>query len=92
MKATTRLLLILALLVSAGYSLFTTMRLRRLEARLSSVEVAQRTTKPVTYAFDDSFMRYFGQPGVDAVNSAVSLGITDPDQIAREVTRHLQPK
>ena len=92
MKTTKRLLLTLALLVLAGYSVFTTMRVRQLEARLSRVELVQRTSAPFTYAFDDSFRQYFGQQGVDAVDRAVRRGVIDPDQIAREVTLDLKQK
>ncbi len=90
MKITKRLLLTLALLVLAGYSVFTTMRVRQLEARLTTVELAQRTTTPFTYAFDDSFMQHFGQQGVDAVDRAMRRGATDPDQILRDAARELK--
>lgn len=90
MKITKRLLLTLALLVLAGYSVFTTMRVRQLEARLTRVERAQRTTTPFTYAFDDSFMQHFGQQGVDAVVRAMRRGATDPDQILRDAARELK--
>ena len=89
MKTTKRLLLTVALLVLAGYSAFTTMRVRRLEARLSRVELAQRASTPITYSFDDSFRQYFGPQGVDAVDRAIKRGITNPDQILSEVTREL---
>jgi hypothetical protein len=90
MKTTRRLLLMLALLVLAGYSVFTTMRVHQLEARLSRVELAQRTSTPFTYAFDDSFRQHFGQQGVDAVDRAMRRGVTDPDQILRDTTRELK--
>ena len=90
MKTTKRLLLTLALLVLASYSVFTTMRVRKLEARLSRVEQAQRTSAPLTYAFDDSFRQRFGQQGVDAVDRAMKRGTTDPDQILSDAARELR--
>jgi len=90
MKTTKRLLLTLALLVLAGYSVFTTMRVRQLEARLSRVELAQRASAPLRYAFDDSFMRYFGQQGVEAVDRAMRRGAADPDELFRDVSRELK--
>jgi hypothetical protein len=86
MKTTKRLLLCLAWLLVAGYCVYTTVRIRQLEARL------RHPPAQLSYAFDDSFMRYFGQPGVDAVDGAVRRGVTDPDQLAREVTRELKQK
>ena len=77
----------LALLVLAGYSIFTTMRVRQLEARLSKVERAQRTSTPLTYAFDESFMQYFGQQGVDVVEKVLRGSATDPDHIPRDLRR-----
>lgn len=90
MKTIKRLLLTLALLVLAGYFVFTTMRVRQLEARLSEVELAQRAGAPFTYAFDDSFMQHFGQQGVDAVDRAMRRGATDPDQILRDAASELK--
>jgi hypothetical protein len=90
MKTTKRLLLTLALLVLAGYSVFTTMRVRQLEARLSRVELAQRTSAPFTYAFDDSFMQHFGQQGVEAVDRVMKRGVTDIDQLTRDMAREMK--
>jgi hypothetical protein len=90
MKSTKRLLLTLVLLVLAAYSVFTTMRVRQLEARLSRVELAQRTSAPFTYAFDDSFIQYFGQQGVEAVDRAMRRGATDPGQLLRDAARELK--
>ena len=52
----------------------------------------RQTSPQLSYAFDDSFMRYFGQPGVDAVDRAVKRGVTDPDRLVREVTQELRQK
>jgi len=90
MKTTKRLLLALVLLVLAGYTLFTTKRVRHLEARLTRLELALRPAAPLAYAFDDSFMQYFGQQGVDAVNRALRSGATAPDEIVREAARELK--
>ena len=90
MKTTKRLVLTVALLVLAGYSVFTTMRVRQLEARLSRVELAQRTSAPLSYAFDDSFRQHFGQQGVDAVDRAMRRGNTDLDQVLRDVSLELK--
>jgi hypothetical protein len=90
MKTTKRLVLTVALLVLAGYSVFTTMRVRQLEGRLSRVEAGQRARAPLTYAFDDSFMRHFGQQGVEAVDRAMRRGAADPDQILRDVSHELK--
>jgi hypothetical protein len=89
MKTTKRLLLTLALLVLAGYCVFTTMRVRQLEARLARVELAQRDSAPLTYAFDDSFMQHFGQRGVEAMDRVMRRGITNPHQLSGDAAREL---
>ena len=89
MNTTKRLLLMVALLVLAGYAVFTTMRVRQLEAHLSRVELAQRTSASFTYAFDDSFRQHFGQQGVEAVDRAMRHGVTDPDQLFRDAAHEL---
>jgi hypothetical protein len=86
MKTTKRLLLGLAGLLVVGYCISTTVRIRQLEARL------QKAPQQLTYAFDDSFLRYFGQRGVDAVNGAVKRGVADPDELVREVTQEMKPQ
>lgn len=88
MRTTKRWLLLLAMVVLAGYSVSTTLRVRQLEARLSRVEQAQRaSTAPATpiYAFDDSFRQYFGQSGMEAAERAIRRGVTDPEQIEQIV-------
>jgi hypothetical protein len=77
MKTTKRLLLTLALLVLAGYSVFTTMRVLQLEAHLSRVELTRCTSAPFTYAFN-------------AVDRAMRRGATDPDQLLRDAARELK--
>ena len=66
------------------------MRVRQLEARLARVELAQRTSAPHTYAFDDSFMQHFGQQGVEAVDRVMRRGVTDIDQLNRDVAREMK--
>jgi len=90
MKTTTRLLLTLALLVLAGYSVFTAVRVRQLGARLSRVELAQRRSASISYACDDSFMRHFGQRGVDAVDRAMRRDAGDPEELVRDAARELK--
>ena len=90
MKTTKRLFLTLALLVLAGYSVVTTIRVHQLEARLSRVELVQHTRAPFTYAFDDSFTQRFGQQGVDAVDRVMRRGVTDPDQLVRDAAREMK--
>jgi hypothetical protein len=90
MKTTKRLLLASALFLLAGYGILTTMRVRELETRLHRLELAQRTAPPIRYAFDESFLRYFGQEGIAAVERAVSRGVSDPSEILREL-RQEQP-
>jgi hypothetical protein len=90
MKTTKRLLLTFVLLLLAGYSVFTTMRVRQLEAQLSRVELGQRINARLTYAFDDSFKQRFGQQGVEAVGRAMRRGASDPDQILRDAAQELK--
>ena len=86
MKTTKRLLLGAAWLAVVAYGIYATVHIRHLETRL------RHASPQLSYAFDDSFMRYFGQPGVDAVDRAVRRGVTDPDQFVREVTLELKQK
>jgi hypothetical protein len=86
MKTTRRLLLGAAWLAVVAYGIYATARIRHLEARL------RHAPSQLSYAFDHSFMRYFGQRGVDVADRAVSRGVTDPDQLAREVSHELKQK
>jgi len=86
MKPTTRLIVGAAWVAVLAYGIYATVRIRHLEATLLS------TPRPPSYAFDDSFMHSFGQPGVDAVNRAIGRGVTDPEHVAREVTLELKQK
>ena len=87
MKTTKHLLLCIAATLAVSYSIYTTVRIRQLEARLHEREPVQLAKRHLIYAFDDSFMQHFGQPGVAAVDRAVGRGLTSPDEIAREVTQ-----
>jgi len=89
MKTTKRFLLGLAGLLVVGYCIYTTVRIRQLEARLQEARLQKAPTQ-LSYAFDDSFLHYFRQRGVDAVNRAVKRGVTDPDELVREVTQELK--
>lgn len=70
---------------------------RNLQARLATVTMELHQTKSdlerakkesqLTYAFHESFIRYFGKPGVDAVEKAVKRGGTDPDELVRDLAR-----
>ena len=41
----------------------------------------------LTYAFHESFIRYFGKAGADAVEKAVKRGGTGPDVLVRDLAR-----
>ena len=84
MKATRRLLITSALLLLGAYSIYTTVRVQQLEARLrqepikppstSQITYAfDPSTSQITYAFDDSFREYFGEKGVAAVEQALQI-------------------
>ena len=98
MKTTKRLLLGVAWLAVFGYGIHTTIRIRQLEAQVAEARLqAARARLPeahaqLAYSFDSSFMQYFGQAGVDAVDRAVRRGVTDPDELLREVTHDLKLK
>ncbi len=89
MKITKRFLFSLAWLLVAGYCIYTSVRIRQLEARLKKAPL-QLALPQLSYSFDDSFLRYFGQRGVDAVDRTVRRGVTDPDPLVREVTQELK--
>ena len=72
-------------LLALTYCLYTSARIRQLEARISSTPV-EGTTTQTTYAFDNSFREYFGERGVSAVERSVALGNTDREQIMRELS------
>jgi len=46
-----------------------------------------KSESQLTYAFHESFIRYFGKAGVDAVEKAVKRGGTDPDVLVRDLAR-----
>jgi hypothetical protein len=51
----------------AGYAGYTSFRVHQLEIRVAELEQEQRNlpTSGVRYAMDDSFIKYFGQKGVE---------------------------
>ena len=71
----TKLLLTFSVLVLAGYAAFITTRVGRLEDRLSKIESARIDARApvVAYSFDDAFVQYHGQKGVDAVKDAAEI-------------------
>ena len=69
---------------------------RSLEARLANAtkELHQARAdlwlakeSQLTYAFHESFIRYFGKAGADAVEKSVRRGGTDPDVLVRDLAR-----
>jgi hypothetical protein len=86
MKTTKQLLLCAAWLGVLGYAIYTTVHIRQLEAQLREARLRLAPAQ-LACSFDSSFMHYFGQPGVDAVDRAVRRGVTDPEQLAHEVRR-----
>jgi hypothetical protein len=96
MKTTKRLLLGVAWLAVFGYGINTTIRIRQLEAQVAEARLqtarVREAPAQLAYSFDSSFMQYFGQAGVDAVDRAVRRGATDPDELLRAVTRDLKLK
>ena len=65
---------VLALSLGAGLT-YTNLRIARLESRMEAIQqaVQQSSSQPVRYAFDPSFMDYFGERGVEEVLRAVRL-------------------
>ena len=91
MKTTKRFLFGAAWLAVLGYGIYTTVHIRQLEAQLREARLRQaQAPAQLAYSFDSSFMQYFGQPGVDAVDKAVRRGVTDPDQLVQEMRRDLK--
>ncbi|MEO8429170.1 MAG: hypothetical protein ABI651_18930 [Verrucomicrobiota bacterium] len=87
MKITTRLLITSALLLLVSYSIYTTVRIKRLETHLYREQLGRPDirfglhpqlthsgdTLHIAYAVDDSFRQYFGQKGVDEVERALEI-------------------
>jgi hypothetical protein len=76
MKTKGRLLTILAVALLGGYSIYSSVRIRQLEGRLDRLQqeqLARPTPAQVTYAYDDSFLKYFGQEGVAEVERALAI-------------------
>lgn len=93
MKTSKGLLYCVAWLAVLGYGIYTTDRIRQLEETQRQLEGKLRQPTPqLTHAFDASFIQHFGQPGVDAVDRVLSRGVTDPEQLAREVALELKPR
>lgn len=99
-KKTSRLPVVLAVVIAlaclaAAIGYFRQVRI--LQARLATVAMELHQTKSdlerakresqLTYAFHESFIRYFGKPGADAVEKAVKRGGTDPDELVRDLAR-----
>ena len=83
-----RLVLCLASLLAVVYCTYVTVRIRQLEARLQhelSARHAEAAPLHLTCAFDDSFRQHFGERGVAIVEAAVIRGVTDPDEILRDL-------
>lgn len=73
MKTTRQLLITTALLFLGAYSIYTTVRIQRLETRLHREHFGRPGTSQITYAFDDSFRKYFGRRGVAEVERALEI-------------------
>ena len=76
MKTKDRLLTVLAVALLGGYSIYSSVRIRQLEDRLDRLQRAQLarpTPAQVTYAYSDSFLKYFGQKGVAEVERALEI-------------------
>ena len=65
---------VLALFVGAGL-IYTSFRIARLEDRIEAIQQAIQhpSNQPVRYAFDPSFIDYFGERGVEEVLRAVRV-------------------
>ena len=87
MKTTRRLVIGSALVLLSAYSVYTTVRIQRLESRLRQKRAEQAAVSQITYAFDDSFRQYFGEAGIAAVERALTRGVTDPQDTLRNL-RH----
>jgi hypothetical protein len=88
MKTMKRNLLFLACLFVAGFSLYATSFIWKLESPLPDaplVRSAASAPRQLTHGFDDSFREHFGQRGIDIVESAFIRGITEPDKILTEL-------
>lgn len=59
---------------------------KELHQAKSDLERVKRESQ-LTYGFHESFIRYFGKAGVDAVEKAVRRGGTDPDVLVRDLAR-----
>ena len=77
MKAKDRLLPVLAVALLGGFSIYSSARIRQLEGRLDRLQREQlarpNPTRAVTYAYGDSFIKYFGQKGVAEVERALEI-------------------
>ena len=80
MKTTYRTIgTVLALLICAGV-VYTNMRIASLEDRIQAMHLAlQRpSAQPARYAFNESFIEYFGVKGVEEVARAIRLQRSAP--------------
>lgn len=87
MKTTKCLLMGLGFGLLIALNLYTTFRFSQLEARLHREPVTHFPISGITYGFDDSFRKHFGQDGVATVERALRRGVTDPEDISRELMR-----
>lgn len=89
MKTNKGLLLTSALLLLGAYSIYTTVRIQRLETRRRESD-GRLSTSEITYAFDDSLRWYFGQKGVAEVERALEiLGNPKIEQAPKNEEVHL---
>ena len=85
-KKHTAIVGICVLLIGAGLT-YTSIRIARLESRLEAIHrlLQQSTNQQVRYAFDPSFLDYFGERGAQEVLRAVRLQkygpIAEPVQV-----------
>jgi hypothetical protein len=52
--------------------------------REPQLKTSTTTTAPISYAFDQSFMRHFGADGVRAVNRLMRRGISEENVLDRQ--------
>jgi hypothetical protein len=75
-----RLLAGFCVLLLGSYSVYTTVRIEQLEDRLNRQLITIPPTDAITYAFDSSFVDYFGPQGMDEVERALRrLSVERPD-------------
>ena len=76
MKTQERWLLLAAVALLGGHSLYSGIRLHRLEGRLERLQqesLSRSLAGKLSYSFDDSFIHYFGPQGVAEVERALKI-------------------